>query len=198
MSAAATSPVVDFEAATHTYRVAGRKVPSVTQVLEGVGLTDFSHVAPDVLAHAQDRGTKVHQACALLVRGELEWSSVADEIEGYVRAADSFLRHHHSFSAEYVEHPFYEPHARYCGTIDLAGRMAALRTVIDFKSGSEFAAAKYQLAAYGNAIGYYHRAVVKLSSDGKYKLHWFRPETFGSDLDVFLAGLKICRAKEGL
>ena len=55
--------VLAFEPVSHTYRVDGAPVPSVTQLLEDAGLTpDYSLVPQPVLQHARERGIHV-DAC---------------------------------------------------------------------------------------------------------------------------------------
>src|SRR5687767_10505919 len=47
-----------FDAKTHTYRVEGRIVPHITEIVP----SDYSHVHPLVLERARQRGTAVHKA----------------------------------------------------------------------------------------------------------------------------------------
>jgi hypothetical protein len=67
---------LEFDAATHTYRLDGELVPSVTTVLKSVGLVEYSHIPQDVLQAAAHRGTAVHYALELLDRGELDYESL--------------------------------------------------------------------------------------------------------------------------
>lgn len=55
--------MLEFDSSSHTYRVGGVVVPSVTQILSP--LVDFSMVTPDVLAAKAAIGTAVHLACEL-------------------------------------------------------------------------------------------------------------------------------------
>ena len=99
---------IQFEERIHRYTVDGRFIPSVTQVLEAAGLIDLTGIPTHILRRAGERGTRVHQAAGLLLRGELEWASVDDAIGGYVRALDSFLRNSRFQPVkESVETPLY-------------------------------------------------------------------------------------------
>lgn len=59
------------------------RLPTVTQVLSP--FADFSGIRPEVLAHAAERGTRVHQACAAIARG-LWTVPPDDECRGYVQS----------------------------------------------------------------------------------------------------------------
>jgi hypothetical protein len=189
---------LEFEQQGHRYTVDGRFVPSVTQVLEAAGLIDLEGIPTHILRRASERGTRVHQAAALLLRGELEWSSVDEAIGGYVRALDSFLRHSQFQPVkESVETPLYCAQYDFCGTPDVLGTYTIPRfhgdsvkvfAVLDWKTGM-MSAVRYQLAAYAHALGVRHRATVKLNSDGTYNMAWFQPETQRHDLDTFLRAL---------
>jgi len=191
--------VLKFEEKGHRYTVDGRFVPSVTQVLEAAGLIDLTGIPTHILRRAGERGTRVHQAAALLLRGELDWSSVAEAIGGYVQALDTFLRYS-KFEPikETVEQPLYCPRYDYCGTPDVLGmhskpqlfgkRDKRTLTLLDWKTGM-MPAVRYQLAGYANVLGVRHRAALKLNSDGTYRMVWFAPETQRQDLDRFLWAL---------
>ena len=186
-----------FEEACHRYTIDGREKPSVTQVLEAAGLVDLSGIDQEVLRCAADRGTKVHRAGSLLLRGNLDWASISDSIGGYVIALESFLRQS-GFTAdpERIERPLYSAEHGYCGTPDVVGvyhygRRATQKVlaVADWKTGM-MTAVRYQLAAYARMLGVRHRIAVKLNADGTYRMQWFQPESLPQDFRVFLQALK--------
>ena len=72
--------VLDFE--KHEYRYDGVKVPGVGGILAAVGGVDTKWFT----AEGRERGTAVHRAMELLVKGQLDWSSVDPRIIGYVDA----------------------------------------------------------------------------------------------------------------
>jgi hypothetical protein len=80
---------LQFDAETHTYTLDGKRLPSVTEVLEP--LIDYSRVPRDVLEHARIRGQHVHEAMALLVRDDLDWSSLDPELVPYIEGGKRFL-----------------------------------------------------------------------------------------------------------
>lgn len=191
-----------FEPWGHQYTVDGRFVPSVTQVLSAAGLIDLDGIPADILRRAGERGTRVHQAAALLLRGQLDWASVDPEIGGYVLALDSVIRHTglRPEIAE-VEKPIYCKEFDFCGTPDAIawysfprrfGPPLEVKVVFDWKTGI-MSAVRYQLAAYAHALGVRHRAAVKLNRDGTYRMEWFQPETQRHDLETFVRALKETR-----
>ena len=195
-------PQLQFDARLHRYTVDGRCVPSVTQALEGAGYIDLKCIPEDVLRRAALRGTRVHQAAALLMRSELEWSSVDVAIAGYVLALDLFMRQT-KFQPDVasVEKPLYCAEYDYCGTPDVAGLYTVprlygtplkARVLVDWKSGM-MTAARYQLAAYAHVMGVRHRAAVKLNKESTYSVTWYKAETQRNDFEVFLRALDLFR-----
>ena len=190
--------VLHFEEKGHRYTVDGRHVWSVTQALEGGGLIDLSGIPTHILRRAGERGTRVHEAAALLMRGVLDWATVDEAIGGYVIALDTFLRRTGFRPVkDSVETPLYCAQYDYCGTPDVLGtyiiprpfgRPLEVFAVLDWKTGM-MPAVRYQLAAYGHVLGVRHRCAVKLDADGEYRMNWFPPETQRHDLETFLRAL---------
>lgn len=126
-----------FDPATHTYRVDGVILPSVTEVLrpaeEFAGL--FDNVPVGALELARDRGSYVHEAMALLVRGDLDWASVDERWEPYIRSGERFL-----IDSGIVvigsEIPVYSQRLCVAGTIDLFGLWSRRDALIDFKASA--------------------------------------------------------------
>ena len=58
----------------HTYTLAGRVIPSVTQILKQV--VDFSMVAPDILERKCAIGSVLHMAIALDHADDLDYDSL--------------------------------------------------------------------------------------------------------------------------
>lgn len=61
-----------FTSEGHRYTLNGAKLISLTQILDAVGLVDYSAVQPDVLKAKAAFGTKVHEYCEWYDKGELE------------------------------------------------------------------------------------------------------------------------------
>lgn len=128
---------LSFDSDTHTYRVGGVIYPSVTEVLGPAeafaGM--FDGVPAGALEMARERGTYVHEAMALLVRGELEWSSLDETWEPYIRSGERFLADS-GIVVTGSEMPVYSERLRVAGTIDLTGVWRSREALIDFKASA--------------------------------------------------------------
>ena len=150
-----------FEAATHSYTIDGRKVPSVTQVL--------NDLIPGFKAGEWylNRGQAVHACAALIAQGVAFDHDPA--IDGQVRAMRRFFAEVKP-TVIAVEKQVYSARYQYAGTLDLLADINGKRLVIDFKA-SESAALPYQLAAYSIAESTYPKGCgVIINEDGSYKM----------------------------
>lgn len=186
--AAAAPPVAhtfDFNEAGHTYRLDGRPVPSVTQVLNEERFIDFTMVPNGTLEAAQYRGTYVHRVIHLLLEDDYDLADCDDDFRGYV---DSALRYLEALKktplreTKAVEFRFWETSRMYAGTIDYLGwDHDEVLSIDDWKTGEPTdVAAALQTAAYENGVrrcllptalpdydGPIRRRAVKLFKDGK-------------------------------
>ncbi len=160
-------PRLNFDADTHTYRLDGKRVPSVTQVLD------------DLLPGWQaeewylQRGTAVH-ACAPLVARGIEFTHDG-QIDGQVAALRRFFR---EVKPEVIacEERVYSTRHGYAGTLDLVARVNGTVCVIDYKASIPVSV-PYQLAAYAVAYGEPPNIIeprrgiaVQLIDDGTYRM----------------------------
>jgi len=167
--------MLSFNEQTHTYYWNGEEVPSVTQILQAVYPTDFSHIPEATLKRAQDRGTFVHQACAFYDQHDLDWKSVDPVCVPYVRAY-TFFKQATCFVPESIEQMAYSEVYKYAGTWDRIGRLFGRRILLDIKTGvpspkDKLQTAGYELLAQENG----HPDIIErynlyLSSDGKFSL----------------------------
>lgn len=109
---------LDFDKASHTYRVGGRVLPSVTQCTDI--MNDYSGVPAGVLEKARKRGEDVHLATELYDKGELDWSTVTDEIYPYLYAYIQFLQDS-GFEPQEIEQQCYSKKLGVAGTLDRTG-----------------------------------------------------------------------------
>lgn len=155
-----------FDATTHTYKIDGVAVPSVTQVL--------SDLIPGWQASEWylQRGTAVHACCAMIARGVAFTHDPA--IDGQVMACRRFFQE----VKPYVVHTELQVFSKkygFAGTFDLECAVQDVICLIDWKA-SFGAALPYQLAAYSIAYddcgGYQIRNGygVRLNEDGTYKM----------------------------
>ena len=181
---------LEFDEATHTYRRDGRRIISVTQAL--AGFYDWSAVHPDVLALAQDRGTRVHKATELFDHGTLDWSTVDEEVAPYLDAWARF-REERKFKPLFIERRMYHPIYAYAGTMDRAGLIDSdeVPAVLDIKAVSKLSpvtgpqtAAYRELADVQLGFKAKRRMAVQLLPNGRYVCEPYRDSL---DLPVFLA-----------
>lgn len=137
--------VVTFDEATHTYRMDGIVVPSVTQCLEPCH--DFRFVNPKDLERAQIMGRKVHKTVELYELGRLDIGSLhhalAAHLEQWIKAKE-FLK----IDVISTERMVYSSARRYAGTMDIHCRIAGEEHIIDIKSGARMKPHALQTAGY--------------------------------------------------
>lgn len=197
---------IQFDADTHTYRIDGSVRPSVTQILEAEGISDYSMVPPDQLKYAQDRGTAVHLAAWYDDMGRLKESSIDPAIGGYVEA---WRKCKHDLGLEIpldgIEQRVYCPQYRYCGTYDRRCRITrgkiTGRTVGDLKTGDETLAWRLQLAGYTRLVPEprgHNRVAFRLYRNGDYRLIHYPISEFRRDENVFLSLVNVHNYKKEL
>lgn len=179
-----------FDAATHTYRLDGQVVPSVTQILGEAGLIDDRWYTEE----SQLRGRTVHVITALDDRGELDEAKVDAEYRGYL---DAWRRFKAETKCEIlsVEERVCNFVYRYAGTIDRRIRLPGLIELGDLKTGQpewwhRFQSAGYWMCHDINAGG---RCSIYLRSDGTWKSQIHARHAY--DTDVFRAALTLANAK---
>ncbi len=111
--------MLTFNYATHEYRFNGVVMPSVTQILKAVGLSDYSRVPADTLQRTAERGRVVHEIIELYERGTLDESTIDPALRGYfesyLRAKDAGLLPERPSA---IEKMVYSEKYKYCGMLD--------------------------------------------------------------------------------
>lgn len=186
-----------FDQESHTYRLDGQPVPGVTSVLQL--LNDFEGVPFHLLEAARKFGSHVHEACALMVRSQLNWTSLDPDLYPYVDAARRFIV---ESGVVVLASELRVAHAglKYAGTLDLVARWKGLNAVVDFKSGQFPRSVGPQTAAYAGAyseqtgIRVPRRYCVQLNPDlpNGYKVHAL---TNSADWSIFVSCLNVHRWK---
>ena len=163
---------LSFEEATHTYRLGGRIVPSVTQILRP--LESFEGIPVAILDAARDFGVNCHLACHLDNIGQLDEDSLDPALAPYLAAWRAF-KTETGFAVTGSEARLFNKLHGYAGTADAIGALYDRLTVIDIKSGIVPSTVGCQLAAYQGAaesmgLKIRRRLCVQLAGDGRYKL----------------------------
>lgn len=147
METRAKAERLTFDPVTHLYRLDGDVIPSVTQILKGVGLSDYSHIPADTLQRAAERGTVVHQIIEFYEKGVLDESSIDPALRGYfesyLRAKDAGLLFDDNRPEEIEKQVFSEKY-KYAGTLD----QSYCDWINDIKTGQPQPEHGLQLTAY--------------------------------------------------
>jgi len=151
-----------LDKATHKYHIAGRPVPSVTQIIRAI-LGDAIWSASDWYL---DRGKAVHAAAAFIARGkQFEHDP---QITGQVAACRLFFKENDIEVLE-VEQPIYSMMYQFAGTMDLHCRLKGRDTIIDWKSAlsevAEIQVGGYAIERPDAKWG----LIVALQENGRYK-----------------------------
>lgn len=180
-----------FDSDTHTYRLNGQIVPSVTQVIGTIQL--WRGMSPDALERARIRGHAVDDAINKFDAGELGLDDIDEEILPYVHAWVAFLSNTKSIVLD-SQLAGYNATYRYAGTLDkivqFHGGSIAL---IDIKATAVIEPeTALQTAAY-EAMGNVsqrnmNRFTLQLRPDATYRLYEWRDR---NDFPTFLAALTL-------
>ena len=188
--------MLEFTEEGHIYTWKGKKVRSVTQVLEP--LYGYIGVPAHVLEAAAARGTAVHLACEYWDNGV--FGGIEEELQPYLDAWIRFLEES-KIEIEMVENRIYHPLYGYAGAIDRIAVLQGVRGIFDIKTtASLMPAAGPQLAAYLEAWNHTNpevpaekRFVVQLKPDGKYVL---AEHTDKADFQTFLACQRVTKWRD--
>lgn len=180
-----------FDKETHTYRMGGRVISSVTQAILKAGLIDARWFTEE----SRIRGTAVHEAIFYDVHNDLHKPSLHPVVVPYIEAWEKFktqskFKPMPKFCELRQWHPLYD----YCGTPDLLGMLNGRVWLIDVKTG-DCPTAGIQTAAYREfpKIRAFSpmRASLRLKPDGTYRL--LPHENDANDFAIFLQALKISK-----
>lgn len=165
-------PELTFEEGTHTYKLNGIEVPSVTTLMQPLSHKVYGDADPDVLARAAARGTAVHQAAENYARFGIE--DVAPEHAGYFEAFKSWWNANKPVILG-TECRVYHKELGYAGTCDLLCIIDDQTTLVDYKTTSSVAhmLTMVQLEGYGRAweshgLKIDRREILHLQNSGKY------------------------------
>ena len=139
-----------FDEATHTYTLDGTKLPSVTHLIRYLDV-DVDKSRPWMRDEAAERGTIVHNLCAMMDYGEDISEETPFYLQGYVNAYANFLRDY-DVRWELIERPDWAERdgLRFAGTLDRFGYVNGNPFIVDIKTGTSGSDARHsaQLSAY--------------------------------------------------
>ncbi|HUS88024.1 MAG TPA: PD-(D/E)XK nuclease family protein [Desulfosporosinus sp.] len=181
-----------FDQTSHVYKLDGKILPSVTQILKKAGLTtDFSMVNPEVLENKRQIGIDVHELTQLIDMG------VEVEQVGYALSYMQFKKDTGFVPVE-IELAVYSKLHGYAGTVDRVGLIKDKLSIVDLKTSATLdmlymgpQTAAYEIL-YREWSGYKKtmpRYILQLKPDG-YKLV---PCKDKEDTNIFLYANQILR-----
>ena len=130
MSSAMSHFTFEEEAHRYTMEPGSRPVPSVTQVLDGVGMSpDFSHLDD----FYRQRGSAIHRAMALHLAGRLDHDTLDERVRPFVEHGIAWLEMIEAVP-RVVEFRWVHTVDEYGGTLDLFADTKLGLMLIDWKS----------------------------------------------------------------
>lgn len=168
-------PELSFDEKTHTYKLKGFTIPSVTTIMAPLADSYYKNVQESVLYSAGNRGTAVHNSIENYVKYGIE--DIAPEYVGYFNAFLDWYKSH-QVKPYGSEVRLYHKSLLYAGTADMFADVNGKASLIDFKttySVSEMMCG-VQLEAYQQAIishmvenPFAQKMIIHLKKDGKYE-----------------------------
>ena len=165
------SKVLDFDSETHTYRLDGVVLPSVTRLMEPLKTDTYGGIPDYVMDAAARRGTSVHEAIDLFL--SVGVSDISDEYAGYFEAWMQWFDAVNP-NVKMTETLIYHPTLRYAGTVDCVCEIGGKTVLIDWKTTASMNEnlVRVQLQAYQSAlkaigVNVDEKRVVQIR-DGKY------------------------------
>jgi len=164
-------------------------LPSVTEILQGVGIIDSTWFTPE----SCERGRAVHAICQLHDEKDLAIDSIDPNLKGYYAAYQKYLAEAGVDEWSWIECPAMDPLRTYRGTSDRI-LTARPRILLDIKSGAPLPWHALQTAAYVNMLPdpySYQRIGLYLKENGTYAIKHYPKGNYATDLRVFMSALTI-------
>lgn len=166
---------LEFDDATHTYRLNGHIIPSVSVVMAPLSKAKYFQINNQTLEKAANKGTAVHNAIENWIKFEIE--DISPEHIGYFEA---FRKWWDKFNPTVVGSEVRICHLlmRYGGTADLIAYIDNELTLIDYKSTYTISdmTCGVQLEAYAQAlknmdIQIQRKKILHLKKDGRFGVY---------------------------
>jgi hypothetical protein len=165
--------------------------PSVTEILDLAGLTDYSKVPSSLLKAAAERGKEIHSWTEMIDAGRMRADQAPPLIEPYLQAYESFKREC-DYEVILYEHRVYNVDWDYDGDIDRIARIDGHRSVLDVKTVAVLQpSTALQTSGYEICLPKRHRRyALQLKPDGRYHLEQYKDR---NDRHDFLAAARVVR-----
>ena len=169
-------PEVVFNAENHTYRVNGKLLTCISDVIRFLNREVYDGIDAQTLSIAADRGTRVHEACEQLYKNGM--AEADDDTAPYIDAFSKFLTDHKCEFTD-IEVPLADPVTGIAGTPDLCGTVDGEEAIVDMKAQGVIK----KILVKAQVNGYRHLRIVngkkpptklyclQLMNDGNYRLY---------------------------
>lgn len=193
---------ITFDEKNHEYKVDGAITPSVTQILDSNGFSDFGRVDAEILRKSSLFGKAVHKTIELFCKGKLDEDSLDPELKPYLKSWRNFCKDFKYKCIETEVRGFNEKY-RFCYTFDQKGTFQVDKIIspvlIDIKTGQPKASDKVQVnGGYTIAVDrHITTGLLYINPDFKpsgYKIQFSL--TNGRDQAIFLSALTIYNYKK--
>lgn len=163
-----------FDEAPHIYRLDGKQIPSVSQIMEPLSKAKYGGIDDAVLNKAANRGTAVHTAIEIFIKTD-GFVDIQPEFAGYMEAFEAWWK---DFEPEPLasEYRMYHKLMGYAGTADLLCRIGGKLTLVDYKTSAAVSEKLHgvQLEAYAQALSSHgieveDKLILHLKKDGEFK-----------------------------
>lgn len=124
--------MIEFDEETHTYKVDGKELPSVTTITGMLSSVVYKEVDSEILKRAAEKGSKVHKA----IEDYTLWGDYELEIE-YEPFMEQFKKALEKEKFETQKAEFRLTDGEICGTIDNMSIMGDYVIIIDYKTTSK-------------------------------------------------------------
>lgn len=139
---------ITFDENKHEYKVDGSVIPSVTQILDSNGFSDFGRVPPEILERSSLFGKAVHKTIELHCKGKLDEESLDPELKPYLKAWENFV-FDFVYDHQKSEIQGYNEKYRFCYTFDQGGminyKKIRCACLLDIKTGQQKSCDKVQV-----------------------------------------------------
>ncbi len=187
------TPSIEFDQATHSYRVGGKPFVSVTAEMGECGLTTETFFDEQ----GRERGRIVHAMCAALDHEQPLLGNPLFNLHahysGYVAAWENAKRDL-GLEIQLIEHRVCDPTHGYAGTLDRTAVWKKRIALVELKTGEINPITRLQLAAYGNALSrgdVFERLAIQLKADGRFRVAHYELDSYINDTHDFWATLRV-------
>lgn len=140
----------EFNEETHTYRLNGKVIPSVTQIInEVLFYNKYSSVSEDTLELAKNKGSLIHKE----IEDYIKTGSI-----GFTTELESFINIVKDKELEYMKSEVKVHNREIAGTIDILCKIGDKNIIIDVKTTAEFDKeyVSWQLSMYAYILETYY------------------------------------------